>query len=66
MVAMIEMPAEEAELNAFPVRIAVGCDDAGKWLVRSANGLEEFLELATNRLDAAKALLNEQKGFQDG
>jgi hypothetical protein len=57
IIAIIDMTAEEAQLGAFPVRVLIGNGEDGKPIVRTAPDVEQFLELATAQLEAAKLIL---------
>ena len=57
IIAIVDIAAEEAQLGVFPVRILIGNDEDGKPIVRTAPDVEQFLELATAQLEAAKLLL---------
>jgi hypothetical protein len=57
IIAIVDITAEEAQLGTFPVRVLVGNDEDGRPIVRTASDVEQFLELATAQLEAAKLLL---------
>jgi len=57
MIAIIDITAEEAQSGSFPLRVLLGNDEHGKPIVRTVPDAEQFLELATAQLVAAKRLL---------